>query len=140
MAWWQIALLVVLSSLFVLIATALIVWRIASGRTKRLAGRIGALSWSAKFDLAKRLLADERIPLVARLVLPVLVIYLALPLDLVPDFIPILGQVDDIVVILVGLALLVRLTPTSVLDQHLSELEPAIDVLPSGRLPLPPGD
>jgi uncharacterized membrane protein YkvA (DUF1232 family) len=140
MAWWEIALIVVLSSIAVLIATALIFWRIASNRTKRLATRIGALSWSEKFDLAKRLMADERIPLVARLLLPALVIYLALPIDLIPDFVPIIGQVDDIVVILVGIALLVRLTPTSVLDQHLSDLEPAIDVTPTGRLSSPSND
>ena len=140
MAWWQIALVVVLSSLAVLIVTALILWRVVSGRTKKLARRIGALSWSGKFELARRLMSDERIPLAARLVLPVLVIYLALPLDLVPDFIPLLGQIDDIVVVLVGIALLARLTPTSVLDQHLSELEPAIEATPSNRLPSPGGD
>jgi uncharacterized membrane protein YkvA (DUF1232 family) len=135
MEWWQIALVVVLSGLFVVIASALILWRMISNRTKKLATRIGALSWSARFELAGRVLTDGRIPLPVRLVLPLVVVYLALPVDLIPDFIPVLGQVDDIIVVLVGVALLVRLAPASVLDQHLSDLEPAIDVPSREELP-----
>jgi uncharacterized membrane protein YkvA (DUF1232 family) len=127
MEWWQVALLVVLSSIAVLIVSALLVWRMASGRTKRFARRIDALSWRAKLDLAKRLLVDNRIPAPVRIIMPLLVFYLALPLDLVPDFIPVIGRLDDILVVVVGVAMLVHFVPVRVLDQHLAELESAIE-------------
>ena len=48
--------------------------------------------------LAGRLLRDGSTPLSARVALALLLAYLVLPIDLVPDFIPGLGQVDDVVV------------------------------------------
>ena len=48
--------------------------------------------------LLRRLLADSRVPRRRKLVLALLVGYLAMPLDLVPDFIPIAGQLDDVIV------------------------------------------
>ena len=130
MEWWEIAIIVVLSGIFVMIASALIIRRILSTRTKKLGSRIEALSWNDRFELARRVFTDSRIPAPVRLLLPLVVIYLALPIDLIPDFIPILGQIDDIVVMVVGLALLVKLAPANVLDQHLSDLEPAIEIPP----------
>lgn len=53
--------------------------------------------------LFRRLLRDERVPRRHKLILGALVGYLALPFDLVPDFIPVAGQLDDAIV--VGLAL-----------------------------------
>src|SRR6266567_4890897 len=53
--------------------------------------------------LMRRLLADPRVPRRHKLLLVGLIGYLALPFDLVPDFIPIAGQIDD--VIIVGLVL-----------------------------------
>src|SRR5919198_3238281 len=53
--------------------------------------------------LIGRLLSDPRVPRRRKLVLAGLVGYLALPFDLVPDFIPVAGQLDD--ALIVGLAL-----------------------------------
>jgi len=53
--------------------------------------------------LFKRLIADPAIPRRRKAVLVLLVAYLAMPFDLIPDFIPVAGQLDD--AILVGLAL-----------------------------------
>ena len=52
---------------------------------------------------SKRLLADPRVPRRHKLLLGGLIVYLASPLDLVPDFIPVAGQLDD--ALLVGLVL-----------------------------------
>ena len=54
--------------------------------------------------LCSRLLRDPRVPRRKKLLLIGLVGYLALPFDLVPDFIPIAGQLDDVIVV----ALVVR--------------------------------
>jgi uncharacterized membrane protein YkvA (DUF1232 family) len=126
MEWWQILIIAVLSSIVVVLATAFIAWRMISQRTRKLAARVGRLPWSAKLQLAGRLMRDERIPVLLRLIPPILVLYLALPIDLIPDFIPVIGQIDDILVVAVGVALLVRLAPMRVFDEHLLELE-AID-------------
>ena len=81
MEWWLIALLVSLVVLALLAGGAFLIWRLATGRTKRLARRVGALSWRAKLELAKRLMVDNRIPAPIRVIVPLLVLYLALPLD-----------------------------------------------------------
>jgi uncharacterized membrane protein YkvA (DUF1232 family) len=53
--------------------------------------------------LLKRLLADPRVPRRRKAILVLLVAYLLMPVDLVPDFIPVAGQLDDAIV--AGLAL-----------------------------------
>ncbi len=62
------------------------------------------------------LLKHPRTPLLAKCLLGLAVAYLLLPFDLIPDFIPILGQLDELIIIplLVYLALL--LIPKSLLD------------------------
>ena len=42
---------------------------------------------------------------------------------MIPDFIPLLGHVDDAVVLIVGVGLLLRFTPRDVLEEHVSRLE-----------------
>jgi uncharacterized membrane protein YkvA (DUF1232 family) len=49
--------------------------------------------------LVSRLLADKRVPRRRKLLLVSLLGYLALPFDLVPDFIPVAGQLDDLVIV-----------------------------------------
>jgi uncharacterized membrane protein YkvA (DUF1232 family) len=49
--------------------------------------------------LLSRLLRDDRVPRRRKLLLAGLVGYLALPFDLVPDFIPVAGQLDDVIVV-----------------------------------------
>lgn len=73
-----------------------------------LAGRRGHAVALARFIpdaivLVKRLAADPRVPRRSRWALAGTGLYLALPIDLIPDFIPVAGQLDDVVV--VGLAL-----------------------------------
>jgi uncharacterized membrane protein YkvA (DUF1232 family) len=123
MEWWQYALIGALVAMLVLAVAAFILWRTASGRTKRLAERLQALPWRSRFELAGRLVADDRIPPAVRAIPALLVLYLALPLDLVPDFIPILGQLDDIAVVIVAAGLFARFTPLQVIEEHIAELE-----------------
>jgi uncharacterized membrane protein YkvA (DUF1232 family) len=58
--------------------------------------------------LCKRLLADGRVPRRGKLALALLLPYLALPFDLVPDFIPVLGQLDDALLVAAALAYVAR--------------------------------
>jgi uncharacterized membrane protein YkvA (DUF1232 family) len=58
--------------------------------------------------LVRRLAGDPRVALRYKLALVVLVAYLALPIDLVPDFIPIAGQLDDVLLVALTLRWVVR--------------------------------
>jgi len=59
---------------------------------------------------------DPRTPFHVRLVALVVAAYALSPIDLIPDFIPVLGYLDDLVLIPLGLALVVRLTPPEILE------------------------
>ena len=58
--------------------------------------------------LVSRLLRDPRVPRRAKVVLGLLPGYLALPFDLVPDFIPVAGQLDDAILVALAVAYVVR--------------------------------
>jgi uncharacterized membrane protein YkvA (DUF1232 family) len=58
--------------------------------------------------LCKRLLGDREVPRRAKLALVLLVAYLAMPFDLVPDFVPVAGQLDDAILVAVVLAYVAR--------------------------------
>jgi uncharacterized membrane protein YkvA (DUF1232 family) len=98
-------------------------WRKSDEADRVLIKRIGRLRFRAKVGLARSMFSDRRIPLLVRAIPPLLVLYLALPIDIVPDFIPVLGQLDDLVIVAVGMGLLLRFTPRAVLVEHLSRLE-----------------
>lgn len=61
--------------------------------------------------------SDPRTPLVARIVAACVVAYAFSPIDLVPDVVPLLGYLDDLVLLPLGIALVVRLIPAHVLAE-----------------------
>ncbi|HEX4906923.1 MAG TPA: DUF1232 domain-containing protein [Acidimicrobiales bacterium] len=63
---------------------------------------------------------DPDVPAGARRRLGLLVAYLALPFDVVPDFIPVLGYADDVIVIAVVLRSVVRAAGDEILQRHWS--------------------
>jgi uncharacterized membrane protein YkvA (DUF1232 family) len=68
--------------------------------------------------LVKRLLGDPRVPRRAKLALGLLLPYLAMPFDLVPDFIPVLGQLDDALLVAAVIAYVVRRTGREVVAER----------------------
>ncbi|QLQ07439.1 MAG: DUF1232 domain-containing protein [Anaerolineae bacterium] len=77
-----------------------------------------------QFGLAARLFLDGRVPTLNKLLLPLLVLaYVVFPVDLLPDFIPGLGQLDDLAVILVAVRLFVMLAPKDVVAQYRNQEE-----------------
>ncbi|MEX2238018.1 MAG: DUF1232 domain-containing protein [Dehalococcoidia bacterium] len=87
--------------------------------------RIKDLTWQQRLRLAGRLVSDQDIPLVARAILVLVVLYLALPIDFIPDFIPVLGQIDDVIILGGGLLLFARLVPREALDGHIAAVSAA---------------
>jgi uncharacterized membrane protein YkvA (DUF1232 family) len=68
--------------------------------------------------LFRRLLADQRLPRARKLALLVMLAYLVLPIDLVPDFIPIAGQLDDAILVALCLGFVLRGGGRDLLDEH----------------------
>lgn len=60
---------------------------------------------------------DPRTPWYARIVTACVVAYAFSPIDLIPDFVPILGYLDDLVLVLLGIALALRLIPAEVMAE-----------------------
>ncbi len=67
-----------------------------------------------------RVTRDDRAPRLVRYGLIGLAAYLALPFDIIPDGIPVLGQLDDVVVLTVGVRTLLRRVPEPILKEHWS--------------------
>ncbi len=61
---------------------------------------------------------DPRVPLRARVLTLLIIGYLISPLDLIPDFIPVLGYVDDFIIVPAGLSLARRMIPKEVLEEY----------------------
>ena len=59
---------------------------------------------------------DTRVPWYAKLLAAGIVAYALSPIDLIPDFIPILGYLDDLILIPLGIALVLRMIPPSVME------------------------
>ena len=68
--------------------------------------------------LFKRLISDARVPRRRKLVLGLLAAYLAMPIDLVPDFIPVAGQLDDAILVALALRSLVRGAGAELVSEH----------------------
>ena len=75
--------------------------------------------------LVWRLLSDGRVPAGLKLLIPGALLYILLPIDFVPDFIPGLGQLDDIAIILLALRLFVALSPRQLVEEHLRHMSTA---------------
>lgn len=99
MAWW--VWLLVSFGVLLAVWTSLVLWLVAAGR--RSDARALATFVPDCILLVTRLVRDPRVPYRRKLLLVGVAAYLASPLDLVPDFIPVAGQLDD--AILVGLVL-----------------------------------
>lgn len=60
---------------------------------------------------------DPRTPWYAKLLVAAIVTYALSPIDLIPDFIPVLGQLDDLILLPIGIGLAIRMVPPAVLEE-----------------------
>lgn len=84
--------------------------------------------------LAGRLLREPRVPLLTKAVPLVAALYLISPLDLVPDVLPVLGEIDDLTMMLVAIVVFVRLCPTAAVAFHrgaIAESRPYMPMSPT---------
>jgi uncharacterized membrane protein YkvA (DUF1232 family) len=88
------------------------------GRLRAWARRIGR-------DVVALWLAahDGRVPLAAKLVAAAVAAYALSPIDLIPDFVPVLGYLDDVVLVPLGILLAVRLVPPALMAEFRADAE-----------------
>ena len=104
MSWWGWLLLAL--GVVVVVWAAFVVWLVAAGR--RSDARALATFIPDCIVLVTRLAREPRVPRRRKLLLLGLVGYLALPFDLIPDFIPVAGQLDDAIIVALVLRHFVR--------------------------------
>ena len=112
MSWW----LPLAAACALLVYAALVVALIVAGRGGR--ARDAARFIPDCIVLVRRLLGDRRVPRRYKLLLGAVIVYLAFPFDLVPDFIPVAGQLDDVVVVVLALRVVLAGSGSALLRQH----------------------
>ena len=77
---------------------------------------------------------DPRMPMHAKVFCALIVAYALSPIDLIPDFIPILGYLDDIILLPLGIMLAIKMIPTVILDESREKAQLLMDQrLPRSR-------
>jgi len=70
-----------------------------------------------------RLFRDRRVSLLARGLLASACLYVLVPYDFLPEWVPFLGQIDDIAVIILGLRGFIALCPREVVNEHVAAID-----------------
>jgi Protein of unknown function (DUF1232) len=61
---------------------------------------------------------DPVLPKAAKIALGAAVLYLVSPIDLIPDFIPVVGYLDDVILVPLGVLLVIKLIPPGIMAEH----------------------
>jgi uncharacterized membrane protein YkvA (DUF1232 family) len=72
--------------------------------------------------LLLELVADKRIPMAHKAILGVAAGYLVVPIDFIPDFIPVIGRLDDAAIVILALDLFLEAVPRPLLQEKITEL------------------
>jgi uncharacterized membrane protein YkvA (DUF1232 family) len=66
---------------------------------------------------------DPRVPWVAKVFMGLVLAYVFSPIDLIPDFIPVLGYLDDLIIVPLGIALTLKMIPAEVMTEARQQAE-----------------
>jgi uncharacterized membrane protein YkvA (DUF1232 family) len=73
-----------------------------------------------------RLFRDRRVSIWPKALLVLSLVYVVSPIDIIPDVIPIVGEIDDLVVLIVVCRLFMQMCPRDVVQEHVREIDAAI--------------
>jgi uncharacterized membrane protein YkvA (DUF1232 family) len=124
-SWWQWLLVAVLVT--ALIDAAFVAWLVRAGRHED--AQALARFIPDCVVLFRRILREPRVPRHSKVLLAVLIGYLASPIDLVPDFIPVAGHLDDAIIVALALRSILRATGRELLEEHWPGPEASLNVL-----------
>jgi uncharacterized membrane protein YkvA (DUF1232 family) len=127
--WWRAVLAVVLGLVLTYVLLLALLWRYARmhPETVRLGDALRLLPDLVR--LLRRLAGDRSLPRGVRLRLFLLLAYLAAPIDLVPDFVPILGYADDVLVVALVLRSVLRRAGPDAVRRHWPGTEEGLRVV-----------
>jgi uncharacterized membrane protein YkvA (DUF1232 family) len=100
------------------LALVAVLWRAAQANPDRTNLREALRLLPDLIRLLRRLAADPTLPRGVRVRLGLLLAYLLMPFDLVPDLIPVIGYADDAIIIAVALRSVTRRAGPAALDRH----------------------
>jgi uncharacterized membrane protein YkvA (DUF1232 family) len=138
MDWWTIILAVVggVLLLWIALVVALLIAARRSGDRTRLLDLLRLVPDIVR--LLRRLVSDRSTPRSVRVTLVVLLGYLLLPIDLVPDFIPVVGYLDDAIIVAIALRFVTKRAGAEALDRHWPGTPEGLRALRSiARIPQP---
>lgn len=93
--------------------------------------------------LVYRLMRDPRLPRRSKMVLGAILGYIVVPIDVVPDFVPVLGQVDDLLLLAYGVRYIIEVAGAEIVLEHwdgsqdVLQLVETVAGLAAGMLPKP---
>ena len=108
-AWSAVGVAAVIASWSLLVLLAA---RLPDGTLKELAGLLPAC-----LTTVRRLRADPRVPRRAKVAVAFAVLWVLSPIDLIPEFLPVIGPLDDVVVVALALRYAARQVPRDVLSE-----------------------
>lgn len=106
--WWQ-GLVGILGGLLLVYAVLLLfLWLYARKHPETVTMKDALRLLPDLLRLVRNLIADQNVPTRVRVELVLLLVYLLLPVDLVPDFLPVIGYADDIIIVALVLRSVMR--------------------------------
>jgi len=82
------------------------------------------LKFKRELQLYRNILADPRTPRLTKILLGSAVAYAVTPVDIIPDFIPVVGHLDDAIIVPALVCLTLKTIPKPLLEEHRRALSP----------------
>ncbi|MFI5323346.1 MAG: YkvA family protein [Thermodesulfobacteriota bacterium] len=79
--------------------------------------------FTKKVDLYRRIIVQPRCPRITRICLGAAIAYALSPIDLIPDFIPVLGYIDDAVILPILVYIALRFVPKELVEEVRAQIE-----------------
>ncbi len=118
MGWWELS---IIAAVGILLFSAVALAIVRSKVKRKPYKNFMDLNMRRKLTFIKLVARDRRVPLYVKAIPFFLVLYLISPIDIIPDFIPVLGFLDDFVISLLALFLIFKLTSENVVRDLLQE-------------------
>ena len=118
MTWWSILLSVVAGLVLIYLVLLGLLWRSRSLYPGTVSMRDALRLLPDLIRLLRRLAADPNVPRGVRVRVFLLLAYLLSPIDLIPDFVPVLGYADDVIIVAIALRSVTRRAGQDAVERH----------------------
>ena len=72
--------------------------------------------------MLKSLKRDKKVPKISRILIGLAIAYFFMPIDIIPDFIPVIGHLDDAIIILSLISVAIKFIPKEIFSEHYKEI------------------